>query len=169
MSKLIKLRAIDRTDLTILAACLQDAIVPVQDMCFLTEEKKFVLVANRFKWETGAQPFDSGDGGSRPVYERTNCGLTIDGVEAVRRRNLDLRKPGTLLELLTIQPDADGLILAFAGDVSIRLEAPKWECRLEDIGEPWPSRRRPGHDIVQDDSEAPAGQGAERLALGGVR
>ncbi|MEE8562657.1 MAG: DUF2948 family protein, partial [Alphaproteobacteria bacterium] len=51
MSTPLKLRAVDAEDFAVLGACLQDALVPVQDMRFLGEENRFVMVANRFCWE----------------------------------------------------------------------------------------------------------------------
>ncbi len=51
----LKLRAHDIEDLRALATCLQDALVPVADLAHLKAEKRFVMVANRFKWEGGAQ------------------------------------------------------------------------------------------------------------------
>ncbi|MGY9006559.1 MAG: DUF2948 family protein, partial [Alphaproteobacteria bacterium] len=47
----LKLRAIDSDDLDVLGAFLQDALVPVCDMQFIPDERRFVLVANRFCWE----------------------------------------------------------------------------------------------------------------------
>ena len=51
MSTPLKLRAVDAEDLAVLGACLQDALVAVQDMRFLGEEDRFVMVVNRFCWE----------------------------------------------------------------------------------------------------------------------
>ena len=51
----LKLRAHDAEDLAALAACLQDALVPLADVVYLKAEKRFVMVANRFMWERGAQ------------------------------------------------------------------------------------------------------------------
>ncbi|MBV5335567.1 DUF2948 family protein, partial [bacterium] len=51
MNKPIKLRAEDEEDLAVISACLQDAILPVAEMCFERAARRFVLVANRFKWE----------------------------------------------------------------------------------------------------------------------
>ncbi len=51
----LKLRARDIEDLRALATCLQDALVPVADLAYLKAETRFVMVANRFKWEGGAQ------------------------------------------------------------------------------------------------------------------
>ena len=46
----LKLRAHDLQDMDVIAALLQDALVPLGDMTYLAEEKRFILVANRFRW-----------------------------------------------------------------------------------------------------------------------
>jgi len=46
----MKLRARDRGDLEVISALLQDALVPLVDATYLRREKRFVLVANRFRW-----------------------------------------------------------------------------------------------------------------------
>ena len=51
----LKLRAQDAEDLRALAVCLQDALVPLAEVAYLQSEKRFVMVANRFRWERGAQ------------------------------------------------------------------------------------------------------------------
>ena len=48
---LLKLRAHDAEDLAVVSALLQDAIVPAKEMTFLADERRFVMVANRFMWE----------------------------------------------------------------------------------------------------------------------
>ena len=47
----LKLLARGREDLEIIAACLQDALVPLADVLYQKREKRFVMVANRFRWE----------------------------------------------------------------------------------------------------------------------
>jgi hypothetical protein len=47
----LKLRAEDRDDLAVISACLQDALVAVGDIAYVPEERSFVFVANRFRWE----------------------------------------------------------------------------------------------------------------------
>lgn len=53
-----KIRAQDADDLKVVSALLQDALVPVADATFLKPEKRFVMVANRFMWESGAEAAD---------------------------------------------------------------------------------------------------------------
>lgn len=161
MSGPLKLRTEDAEDLDIVSACLQDAIVPLGEMEFLPSEKRFVLVANRFRWENcpetadmpvagaagaGAAPaaeanFASGGG----VYERINCGVAFEGVEAVRRRGIDLRERARVLQLLSMRVDAQSVTLEFAGQAALRLEGARITCRLSDLGDPWPTQWRPRH------------------------
>ena len=51
---MLKLRAHDQEDLQVIAAHLQDAIVPVSEMLFLPHAQRFILVANRFRWREAA-------------------------------------------------------------------------------------------------------------------
>ena len=74
----LKLIAEDPADLTVLAACLQDALVPVSDMAWLKDEGRFALAVNRFMWE---RPAESA-GGSGEVYHRTHALVRVDGVTA---------------------------------------------------------------------------------------
>ncbi len=74
MADPLKLRAEDEEDLAVVSTILQDALVPVGEMAYLPEEKRFVLVANRFKWE--APPLSGGR-----LYERAHVGIAFDEVE----------------------------------------------------------------------------------------
>ncbi len=164
----LKLRAHDIEDLRALATCLQDALVPVTDLAYLKAEKRFVMVANRFMWEGGAQTapasapvasepapefaradrgsdarFEEADGG--PLYQRVNCTVCFDWVRNIRFRGLDLRRKDQLLNLLTIEADPGAVTLLFSGGGEIRLEVSDIRCHLEDLGEPWPTRWRPDH------------------------
>ena len=47
----LRLLARGQEDLQIIAACLQDALVPLTDVLYQKREKRFVMVANRFRWE----------------------------------------------------------------------------------------------------------------------
>ena len=159
--KPLKLRAHDPADMDVVAALLQDALVPQADMAYLASEKRFVLVANRFRWHgdptedarpAAPPPQPAGEdvafaeGGDAPPFERVNSGLCFDKVRRVRYRGL---KPGgndEILSLLTIDSRPGAITLMFAGDATVRLEVEAIRCHLEDIGQPWPTRWRPQHD-----------------------
>lgn len=153
----LKLRADDPEDLAIVSAQLQDAIVPIGDMAFLAPQKRFVMVANRFMWDVGAidgvdahddgQPVEGG-----PVYLRCNCGVRFEGVTDVRTRGVNLQDRAQMLELLAVRWVDGGTELDFSGDATIRLEMARPVCLMEDIGEPWPTTRRPAH-MFEDEAE----------------
>lgn len=162
MPEPLKLRVVDEDDLEVLATVLQDALVPVQDMCFLAAENRFVLVANRFCWERlPATSFDPDMGSKQKVteqtgpYERVHCGLTIEHVKKVQTRGFspaaqdDTEK---LFEVLTFQADAGGLSLLFAGGAAVRIETDQLEILAQDVGEPWPTLWRPEHPFDDADS-----------------
>jgi len=133
----LRLKAEDDEDLAVISAVLQDAMVLVGDMTYESESRRFVLVANRFCHECGAESARRG--------ERVMSGLRIDGVTAVKRRNVDPRDADRLLVLLAVRAAPGALYLDFAGGASIRLESEGILCHLDDFGEPWPTRFRPRH------------------------
>jgi hypothetical protein len=155
MSEQLKLRAADEEDISVISACMQDALVACSELSFLPGERRFVLLAKRFKWENCAGFMQEATGGPCSAYERTNCVLAIDEVTGVRL--FDLKKPEgcDLLELLAIAVEdgsiEDGdparLVLFFAGGGVIRLEVGRILCHLEDLGEPWTTSRRPCHPL----------------------
>jgi hypothetical protein len=140
-AKALRLRAADHDDLAIIAACLQDAIVMVGDMAYLPEDRRFVVVANRFIWEAAVK--------SPEDLARRNVGIVIEGVTSVRRRRIDLAKPEALWSLLSLTWDEEGLHLWFSGDGEVLLETDAIELRMEDIGEAWPAAWRPDHPVEE--------------------
>ncbi|WP_029007374.1 DUF2948 family protein [Azospirillum halopraeferens] len=153
MSKPIRLRAEDEDDLRVVSACLQDAIVPIGEMGYVPGDKRFVLVVNRFRWETADAP-RADDGPTAEdddlfPYERVHCGVRFDGVERVRTRGIDLRDRRQILELLSLGTEDGDVLLHFAGGGCIRLCGPSWTCLVEDLGEPWPTASRPCHPVEE--------------------
>jgi hypothetical protein len=144
MADPLKLRAEDEEDLAVISAILQDALVAVGEMAWLPEEERFVLVANRFRWEPPLS-------GPRQNFERRWAGLRLDGVRAVRRRGFHPRDSERLLVLLAIRAEPGVIYLDFAGGSSIRLEVERILCHLDDFGEPWPTRWRPRHPVEDAD------------------
>ncbi|MEQ8965700.1 MAG: DUF2948 family protein [Azospirillaceae bacterium] len=160
----LRLRAADVEDLAIVSAALQDAIVAVGDIGWLPDDRRFAMVVNRFMWDAAPAEGATATGGDAdtdegdvPVYHRTHCGVRFERVRRVVARGVDLAERGRLLELLAIESvvDADGarMLLVFAGGAEIRLDAEAIDCRLEDLGTPWPTTRRPRHEI-EDGAES---------------
>ena len=136
----LRLMARDDEDLAVLSMVLQDALISVSEMAYVPDEQRFVLVANRFRWEP---PID----GPRKNFERRHAGLSISGITAVKRRGFSLADRDRILVLLAIRPVPGGLQLDFAGDASIRLETGGIICHLDDLSESWPTRWRPQHPL----------------------
>lgn len=154
MTSRLKLRAEDQEDLRVIAACLQDALIPLSDIHYVDSERRLILVANRFRWENCPDlpevPSAAADGIECSNYERVNCGILFDNITAVRRRGLDQRDRGRILELLTMSIETGeagrmAVVMLFAGGAAIRLEGENIKCRISDIGEPWPTQFRPNH------------------------
>ena len=80
----LRLRAEDTTDLTVLAAALQDAIFVVGDLAFDARERRFIASVNRFRWEDTRRKMEAirvallGDPNGEPGFERTRFGYFGD-------------------------------------------------------------------------------------------
>jgi hypothetical protein len=171
---LLKLRAHDLTDMRVLAACLQDALVPLSDIAYLKREKRFVMVANRFRWEFDKQAADVPDPATvpesdarfeddaeEPAFERVNCGVCFDRVRGVRTQGLDMQNKDHILNLLTIEANRRSIRLVFSGDILIHLDVGAVACHLEDLSEPWPTRWHPSHQGADEPEPGPAGSGGQ--------
>ena len=146
MNERLRLKAVDPEDLQVMAACLQDALIPLNEMAFMTGEHRFLAAFNRFQWERAATP--------EKAHSLTLCQsvLRVDRVRDVKYRGLDRDLDGIKFELLTIlaEPiDAGGfsIVLLFAGDVAIKLQVSEICLTLEDFGDPWPANIAPQHDL----------------------
>ena len=140
-SAALKLRAEDAEDLAVVSACLQDALVPVRDLAYVPEDRTFLLVANRFRWENGLNPAPD-----EPAYERTLCGITFSEVAAVSYNGFRRTEDSRILSLLAIRPEDGAVHLEFSGGATIRLEVARILCLATDLGEPWPTQWQPRHD-----------------------
>ena len=169
MADALKLRARDAGDLEMIAAILQDALVPLDSMKYLPREQRFALMLNRFRWE-GAPKERVGNAGSpsgrraKPAgtksaaqadarfadqdataFERVHAALVFDKVLSVKHRGMGAAAKGGLLALLTLRLEGAVVAISFAGGAEIRLEVERLSCHLEDLGEPWPTVWRPQH------------------------
>jgi len=152
----LRLRAESPDDLDVIGAVLQDALIPVADMAYLPDESRFALVANRFCWEGGDVP--SGSAVSRrgaAAHRRVNAGILFERVRGAQTRGFDREDSARILSLLAIRTeaglDATEITLICAGAASIRLRVAGIDCRLDDIGEPWPTAWRPTHGDAEAD------------------
>ena len=138
----LRLRAEDAEDLAVISACVQDALVTVVDLAYYRDNRRFVLVANRFRWE--------GERGTAEVpFERILCGITFEAIDGVAYRGFHRNEEDRILSLLAIRPAPGAanvtIDLEFAGDATIRLSAAAISCRARDFGEAWPTAWQPDH------------------------
>jgi len=141
----LKLIALEAADLPIISAHLQDAVMRVADLAWLPREKRFVLAANRFDWDTASK--------TQNRNERHRAILRFEHVRSARIQGLDLAAKDTVLSLLAIQfeesdPPGGNVTLIFAGDGAINLDVECIEAELRDLGETWKARSRPSHSIT---------------------
>jgi hypothetical protein len=145
----LKLTALDGDDLAVISAAVQDALVAVRDCALFKDERRFVLLLNRFRWEA--------DPTVDAPYSRTHSALVFNEVRTVHHHNIPLQEPDRMLELLAVtldgkpeggQAGARGTVtLRFAADRAIRLEIVRLACHLGDVGEPWPTPWKPAHPV----------------------
>ncbi|MBA4100233.1 MAG: DUF2948 domain-containing protein [Rhodospirillum sp.] len=154
MTAPLKIIARDAEDLAVVAACLQDALIPLNEMRYLPQERRFIMVANRFRWERAAkgstEPAPEGDASFDAdedfgAQQRTNAGICIDRVLAVRSRNIDRARPDDFLSLLSVQLDGNKLAFLFAGGGVIQVEIEALALYLSDLGKAWPTQWQPDH------------------------
>jgi hypothetical protein len=153
----IRLKATDAEDLAVIAACLQDALVPMAEMRFLKAENRFVMLLNRFRWERlqdGAKTmqrdanYADADAGDGQGDQRIHSGLCIDRVTAVRSRGIDRDTPARFLNVMTLGLDGPhklNLLLSGGGAMQFEIEA--LSLFLQDFGEAWPTLWRPDHPV----------------------
>ena len=89
--KPLKIMAKNPQDLDILSACLQDALIPLKEATYDKTQKRFVLLANRYKWEEGHLPQKEG--------ARTHAGISFENIEEAQFTGLDFLKKRTSIFL----------------------------------------------------------------------
>jgi len=143
----LRLMAQEAGDLQVIAALVQDAVLPSSDMTWAKKQHRFALLINRFRHEDHAAATREG----RP-FERVRSLLVFDNVLGVRAQGI-ARDPDLVVSLLdiTFQPleEGAGLIrLIFAGDGAVELSVDALETVLTDVSRPYRanSGKAPLHD-----------------------
>ncbi|MBX9621371.1 MAG: DUF2948 family protein [Alphaproteobacteria bacterium] len=137
----LKIIAEDHEDLKVIAACLQDALIPLSGMEYDVKQGHFHIVANRFCWECEPETLEG-----QPYYARVVSGLAFHHVKEVQKKCLDLHNENELVNLLTIHNMEDGCVhLIFSGGSEIKLKVDKLCCHLKDVNEPYPTSHKPSH------------------------
>jgi hypothetical protein len=132
----LKLVALDKDDIEVVSAHVQDAMVKVADIFWQSREHRFVMALNRFDWMSAV---DS-SAAAKADYRRCRTALRFERVNACKCRNIDPAKPDAWLNLLAVEfeeSDAPtGIVtLTFSGGGAIRLDVECLEAELADLGE----------------------------------
>lgn len=132
----LKLVALDRDDIEVISAHVQDAVVRVGDILWQPHGRRFVMALDRFDWMSAV------DAGlqQRPDYRRCRTALRFERVNACKCRNLDQTNKDALLNLLAVEfaendAPAGVVSLIFSGGGVIRLDVECLEAELADLGE----------------------------------
>jgi len=135
----LRLLAQDEDDLAVISAALQDAVAKVGDINFEPKARRLTLAFNRYRWEAG--------GG-----ERVRSALQLADVLSFQTRKIRRGAPDAVLEILamTFEPgEAPGgvVTLSCAGGGDLRATVECVDAVLADVSQPWPTPRKPAHEL----------------------
>jgi hypothetical protein len=152
----LKLVALDRDDIEVVSAHVQDALVRLGDIFWKPHDHRFVMALNRFDWMSAvdAKALDvkalDAKQEQKPDYRRCRTALRFERVIGCKCRNLDQTNKEARLNLLAVEfaeRDAPGgvVTLTFSGGGVIRLEVECLEAELADLGEVFVADCCPDH------------------------
>ena len=145
----LSLKAETPEDLAVMAALVQDAVLPITEIRYEPRARRLALLVNRFRWEDRAMA----EAARRP-YERVQSLLVIDDVQGVSSQGIDRQAAETILSVLSLdwQPGEDGtgtVQLTLAGDGAIAARVECLNLTLRDVTRPYiaPSGKVPQHPV----------------------
>jgi hypothetical protein len=145
----LKLVAVDKDDIEVVSAHVQDAFVKVADILWHPREHRLIMALDRFDWMNAVEANSSG-GTHSPDYRRCRTALRFERVKACKCRGLDQTHKDATLNLLAIEfteqdAPAGTVLLTFSGGGAIRLEVECLEVELTDLGEAYAAVICPDH------------------------
>ena len=147
----LKLLALDREDVEVVSAHLQDAVVKAADIHWCPNEHRLVVGLNRFDWEAVHCNV-------APEFRRRRAALRFERVVACKCRDVGPADKDKVLNLLAVafeetdQP-AGVVTLTFSGGAALRLEVECLEAELADLGPVWVTECCPEHAVDVESSE----------------
>ena len=132
----LKLVALDKDDIAVVSAHVQDALVKVADIFWRPREHRFVMALNRFDWMAAVDAKPAANAN----YRRCRTALRFERVLACQCRNFAQSDKDARLNLLAVEfaendSPAGVVLLTFSGGGVIRLEVECLEAELADLGE----------------------------------
>jgi hypothetical protein len=127
----VKFIALDREDLEVVSAHLQDAEITVADVHWRPGEKRLVLAVDRFDWPAAIA--------SVPELRRCRAALRFERVLACKCKNVNPAGKDKVLNLLAVEftessPPGGVVTLTFSGGATLRLDVECLEVELSDLG-----------------------------------
>jgi hypothetical protein len=143
----LKLVAVDKDDIEVVSAHVQDALVRIGDIFWQPREHRFVMAVNRFDWMNAT---DAAKDGHAPDHRRCRTALRFERVTGCKCRGLDQTNKEARLNLLAVEfaereAPAGTVTLTFSGGGAIRLDVECLEAELADLGEVFPAVVCPDH------------------------
>ena len=145
----LRLKAESDEDLQVIAALIQDAILPATEMRWAASQMQFSLLLNRFRWEDKDNAEQQ-----RRDFERVQSLLVFNSVIKVQSNAIDQTDEDTILSIMSItfEPGADGagqIEIVLAGDGGIKLSVECIDAVLKDVTKPYiaPSKSAPSHTL----------------------
>ena len=146
--KFLKLNATTIEDLKVLSAHLQDSITQPGNILHLNKNRILLIQFNRFMWEDV----------EKGVFRKNKRILSIlkfENVLSVNAKNLNQKKKDHFLDFLAIESKllsdkSYQVILHFADDKLLKINAEVIDCFLDDQGDPWETKNKPKHDIFDE-------------------
>lgn len=156
----LKLIVLDRDDLEVVSAHLQDATVKVGEILWRPSERRLVIGLDRFDWEAAQ--------GAAPSFQRRRAALRFERVLACKCRNVLSQEKDKVLNLLGIDfsetdAPAGAVILMFEGGAALRLDVECLEAEAVDLGPVWSTDCCPSHpDAAAGETETRPASDARR-------
>ena len=144
----VKFVALDKDDLEVVSAHLQDALLKPADIRWRPLEKRLVIGLSRFDWEAALV--------QNHEYRRRSAVLRFDRVLACQTLQVDRSGKNSVLNLLAVtfdqrDPPAGIVTLTFSGGGALRLEVECLEAEIVDLGLAWATAACPDHSKVANE------------------
>lgn len=139
----LRLLAMDKDDLDIVSAHMQDSVFKAPDIAWDARRQQFSVAVNRFVWEKSDRRAKG--------HERRRALLVFKRVQAVRSIGVSRGSDEAVHALLAVrfEPKGEGpdgtIELTLAGDAAISLDVECIEAQLADTGGAWETTNRPDH------------------------
>ncbi len=153
----LKLKAEEIEDVTIMSAYLQDAITMMGDVVYQQGSRQFVMMLNRYVWESrcpdSGRLIDESEQVKETACSRIRTGLHFNDIIKINSQNINTTLKKHPLELLSIEAyntkdETFQIDFIFSGQGIIRLECEIISAHMQDIGQPWPAKCHPKHEIL---------------------